>query len=279
MGRKYLDMHELADYFRVSLATVKRRLSRNGLTRRVGKSPSRLLPTWKAIQDGVARHTWSRRSPCGSVDWSIEKLWFLFRPDEDATEGDDEEDERQYVYKSTVMREYGLTPSMVEELGPPDDYCENPHYRSGPEASLYRVERVEQWVEANKERVEKAAHELRKLEQERKLAEWVGTVEITVTKPLPENLLHEARKHFQFGKEPDILKQGALRAYVREHLTNYGDLLWAGHVTISQLRASDQRTLSRTVRQALKTRVDVLATEAIREWKEAMDMSPKTEAA
>jgi hypothetical protein len=64
--------------------------------------------------------------------------------------------EKEYVYKSTVAKVYGLTPSMIDELGGPDEVCENPHYRNGPLASLYRVERVEAWVEQNRERVEKA---------------------------------------------------------------------------------------------------------------------------
>lgn len=58
-----------------------------------------------------------------------------------------------YVYKSTIREKYGLTSSMIEELGQPDKHVPNQHYRSGPPASLYKVERVESWIEKNLERI------------------------------------------------------------------------------------------------------------------------------
>src|SRR5690349_1630057 len=64
--------------------------------------------------------------------------------------------EKQFVYKSTLSKGYGLTPAMIEELGEPDKLCDNPHWSSGPPASLYRVKRVEAWIEGNEERVERA---------------------------------------------------------------------------------------------------------------------------
>lgn len=64
--------------------------------------------------------------------------------------------DKQYIYKSTVRQEYGLTPKMIDELGQPDKTCENPYYSCGFEASLYLISRVEAWVEANKERLARA---------------------------------------------------------------------------------------------------------------------------
>lgn len=32
-------------------------------------------------------------------------------------------------------------------MGEPDKYCDNPHWRGGPDASLYSIERVETWVQ------------------------------------------------------------------------------------------------------------------------------------
>lgn len=62
----------------------------------------------------------------------------------------------EYVYKSTVRDVYGLTPSMIDELGPPDKLVRNRHNSNAPCASLYLVKRVEEWVARNQERVERA---------------------------------------------------------------------------------------------------------------------------
>lgn len=66
------------------------------------------------------------------------------------------EREKLYVYKTTLKTVYGLTDAMVAGLDGPDKRVPDPHYRSGPEASLYLVERVEAWVEAHRDAVEEA---------------------------------------------------------------------------------------------------------------------------
>jgi hypothetical protein len=152
--------------------------------------------------------------------------------------------EKEFVYKSTVMKEYGLTPKMVDELGSPDFYCENPHYRCAPEASCYAISRIEAWVAENKDRVEaaklsrikrsaaaRAAHERKRAEEERQWQEgfekaraWLDTVEITIV-PLPDSLLWDAQQCVTFGKHyKDYVELKALRSYVRRNLTNYLDV-------------------------------------------------------
>ena len=66
------------------------------------------------------------------------------------------EKKKEYVYKSTLRGTYGLTPSMIEELEPPDKLVTNPHYRSSPFACLFLIERVEKWVDENQDRLQKA---------------------------------------------------------------------------------------------------------------------------
>ena len=61
----------------------------------------------------------------------------------------------EYITKSTVKSDYGLTDSMLKELGEPDKIAPNPHYRSSPPMQLYLRERVENWVAENTERIEK----------------------------------------------------------------------------------------------------------------------------
>ena len=63
---------------------------------------------------------------------------------------------KEYVYKSTLRDVYGLTPSMIDELDPPDKIVDNPHYTNAPIASLYLIVQVESWIDANQEQVEKA---------------------------------------------------------------------------------------------------------------------------
>ena len=67
-----------------------------------------------------------------------------------------EQPTRKLIYRSTIKREYGLTDAMIEELGPPDKSVVNPHYHTAAKSQLYLRERVERWVEANRERVDAA---------------------------------------------------------------------------------------------------------------------------
>ena len=53
---------------------------------------------------------------------------------------------RTMVYKATLKKEFGLTDKLIRELGEPDKFVKNPHYKSGPCAALYHVERVEHFI-------------------------------------------------------------------------------------------------------------------------------------
>lgn len=194
-------------------------------------------------------------------------------------------DDNDYVYESTVRREYGLTPGMIAELGPPDEYCENPHYRRGPLASLYRVGRVKAWVSKNQERVDKAkaerpkrsaaakaaferlraaeaqAREERRRELQRAVEESLSGLELIV-RSLPDTLLADARrtykfkKDFQFQRNDGCLKQKALRAYILHSLTNFHQLM-SGFC---------KHNLRWSLHDALLKRFDVAITGALKKW-------------
>jgi hypothetical protein len=197
------------------------------------------------------------------------------------------EKEKKYVYEATVRKVYGLTPSMIQELGPPDKYCENPHWKSGPLASLYLVERVEAWAAANRGRLEKAeagrvkrsaamkaVHEKKRVERRnmeevrreqyqaclRKAEEWVNGLEITVAQPFPPTLLEDARKAYKFKGHADPLKEKALVAHVRHSLTNYMKL-------VRQLPA---QVFGVHPHNLLRNRVNAVVRRALAEWKEAL---------
>lgn len=55
-------------------------------------------------------------------------------------------DETRMVYKSTLKAEFGMTDRLIRMLGEPDTFVKNPHYRSGPPASLYAVRRVRAFI-------------------------------------------------------------------------------------------------------------------------------------
>ena len=185
---------------------------------------------------------------------------------------------KRYVYKATLNKVYGLTPGMIAELDPPDKTCENPHYAYGPEACLYLIERVEAWIEANKERVEKAradrgrrseamkaalrkknAERLRQAEERLEAAtEWVRSLPIVVRQPLPGSVLDDAKKRRpnNFVGHADPLKERALHSYVRHRLTNYEKLL-------QELYAQE---FSFRLYPLLRERVDAAVRAALVEW-------------
>ncbi len=184
--------------------------------------------------------------------------------------------EKRYVYKSTLSKVYGLTPRMIYELGEPDETCDNPYYQNGAPASLYLIERVESWVEANKERVAKAresrarrsaatkeAHARRKALYEKERAEMlkkaeerVRGMEIVVKRPLPETLLEDAQERFRFRGNPDPLTEKGLHAHVRHRLTNYEALLRELHTW----------EFSWELYSVLRKRVDAVVKDALAEW-------------
>jgi hypothetical protein len=184
--------------------------------------------------------------------------------------------EKLYVYKATLGRVYGLTPRMIEELEPPDELCDNPHYPSGPPANLYLIERVEAWIDEHKEEVEKAkssrgkrsaaakaVHD-KKLAERLKAAEgWVAGLEITVQLPFPKTLLEDAHRCFALRGDENCLNEKGLHAYCRHRLTNYESLL-------QQLYENE---FSGSLYPLLRKRVDAVVLAVLVKWKGSQDDS------
>lgn len=188
------------------------------------------------------------------------------------------------------MRDYGLTPSMVDELGPPDDYCDNPYYARGATASLYRVERVEKWVSENEDRLEKAKANRAKrsaaaavrrearlaekckveaketedrrraaAEDRRRAREWGKTLNITLDASLPETLIEDARKKSMFRGCENVLEERALVAHVRHEYTNH-DLIRKG---------LKREECSQAMYNELRASADEVAKAALKKWAKA----------
>src|SRR4051794_22326808 len=62
----------------------------------------------------------------------------------------------EMIYKSFLKQRYGLTDRLIEELGDPDELVVNLHYKSGPPASLYRVDRVKRFVADHSDEIKQA---------------------------------------------------------------------------------------------------------------------------
>jgi hypothetical protein len=170
---------------------------------------------------------------------------------------------RRYVYKSTLSKVYGLTASMIEDIGEPDKHRDNPHYRTGPPASLYSIQRVEAWIEANQQLVEKARASRGKRseamrERLKAAKEWVRSLPIIVRQPLPSSLLDDAQKWKgnNYVGHADPLQEKALHSYVRHRLTNYEKLL----------RELYEQELSFELYPLLRERVDAAVKAALVEW-------------
>lgn len=178
--------------------------------------------------------------------------------------------EKLFVYKTTLRTVYGLTPRMIEELEPPDELCDNPHYRSGPPASLYLIERVEAWIDEHKEEVEKArasrvkrsaaakaVHDKKLAERLKAAEEWVAGLEITVHSPFSKTLLEDASRCFALRGDENCLNEKGLHAYCRHRLTNYESLL----------RQLYENEFSGYLYPHLRKRIDDVVMAALLEWK------------
>lgn len=187
------------------------------------------------------------------------------------TEQERKRSEKLYVYKTTLSKVYGLTPRMIEELEPPDDYCVNPHYKSGPPANLFLIERVEAWIDEHEDEVEKArasrakrsaagkaVHDSKRAKRFQVAEEWARTVAISISSPLPGTLLADAHKYFAVRGDEDCLTEKGLHAYVRHRKTNYESLL----------REMYRNEFSSELYAPLRKRVDAVVMAALIDWKQ-----------
>lgn len=151
--------------------------------------------------------------------------------------------DQEFIYKSTLKTTYNLPDSWITRLGPPDQTVPNPHYKSGPLASLYSRCRVEEFIEANRaeydQMIAKRAERQTRVKavigkRAAELLAWANEAEVKVIGNLPENLeeleqwaavnfyafVLERRHYEEF--EPSY---GRLIAYLRHVHTNYERLL------------------------------------------------------
>ena len=150
--------------------------------------------------------------------------------------------EKQFVYKSTLKTRFGLTDSLIRKLGRPGKTCPNPHYRTGPPAGLYSVERVEKFAAAHRAEIDDAAAKRdRRKEAAAKAVQTktARTVAIAMDAELEFCQLPAKHEHIKrLAYDHAIDRHGAnayepgpagIAAFVRHNYTNYEEILERFH--------------------------------------------------
>lgn len=103
--------------------------------------------------------------------------------------------------KKTIKEEYKLTDSIIKKIGQPDKVTDNPHYKSASPMSLYSRQRIEKWIDENKEIINQSRK--RKISAEKavntkltKTMTQAETVGFNVPDILREELIELSCKHY-----------------------------------------------------------------------------------
>ena len=144
----------------------------------------------------------------------------------------------EMVYKITLKKDYGLTDRLIKKLGKPNKFVKNPHYKSGPEAGLYSIKRVENFLKKHKIEIDLAkAARPRRIESACKavetktqiLIDYAKTVQLII-KPLPktlEELQRIASRHAsdRYGIDAREPGMSGIASTIRHEYTNYDEIL------------------------------------------------------
>ncbi len=141
--------------------------------------------------------------------------------------------------KATLRKRFGLTRSLIAELGEPDLHTDNPNRRSGPPAGLYAVPRVEAFLRQHREALEAAEQQRGRRKaaaargaetRHRRAVAKLQAEPLELTRPLPSRLrvmVERAGNFVAAQGEPDVGPVGPreVRETVAEVYTNYPQLL------------------------------------------------------
>lgn len=127
-----------------------------------------------------------------------------------------------FISRQELIRAFGFSATLVEELGSPDFICAN---RRWGFTYFYELARVEVFAEENAERIQQILI-ARPRRQERAQAatrrrmdetvEWSRTI-VLCLEPIPPHALEHARRYFA----PQKLTRELALLYIRLHYTNY----------------------------------------------------------
>ena len=172
--------------------------------------------------------------------------------------------EKQFVYKSTLKEVYGLNDALIRSLGEPDKRVPNPHYQSAAPASLYAIERVEQFVEQHEDEITLARQRSTKAKRvadvkRTELQQWAAAVSIEVD-ALPINIWDRAEQHYaereDFAEDFAGVGLNGVIAYARHRFTNYESLL--RHLEGRAGCAEAYTVIKARVNEAVKEKLDLV---------------------
>lgn len=138
---------------------------------------------------------------------------------------------------SRAKGQYFLTDKMLKEIGEPDLLRPNPHYRSAAPMKLYLIERLENWIALNTERVEKSMlrrQKLSKIQKEahkkrrQKLIEDIKTwIPELYLEGVTDDILNEAKSYYNYRYMDfdGILTDNSICSFIRHWYTDYEDFL------------------------------------------------------
>lgn len=158
------------------------------------------------------------------------------------------------ISRQELIRNFGFSARLVEDLGPPDFIRAN---REQGFTYLYDLARVETFLEEHAERIERilAARPRRQAsaravwrQRREEMVQWSRSIPL-VLEPLPPHALEHARRYFA---PQSLTKQRAL-LYLRLHYTNY----------LECVRLAALRQRATEVRQILCERVNTLLIAAL----------------
>ena len=151
-----------------------------------------------------------------------------------------------YIYQYSLRRLFGLTEEMVDALGPPDVA---PSHDTAFGAAQYSLARVEEWIDANIDKVSQvwATYQVAEdcTDRHQEMMSWVDSAPIESLSASWEVWLDARASWSQLTFDRKI-------SFIRHNLTNY-------YMLVKQL---DERSACCDAYKALRKRVD----STIREW-------------
>lgn len=138
-----------------------------------------------------------------------------------------------YVAKSQLKSEFGLTDSLIRAIGDPDQIKLNPHCKRSAPMNLYRRDRIETWIKEHSDAIASAqprkqaalkAVETKRAYGREALCNLASTLKMMPT-PSDRTLEENVSNFLQDRYNEHNVSQKAICSYIRHVYTNYDQIL------------------------------------------------------
>lgn len=177
------------------------------------------------------------------------------------------------LVRSQIRERYGMTDSLIDKLGEPDEERVNPHYRSGPSMKLFKVSRVERFAKRHRDTIavmvakrdgRRAASRKAVETKMDKLMSEIDDIGLDISSALPEkykDLLAIASRHARerYGDRASQPGYNGACATLRHEFTNYHQLLQMAFGRVGKQDAYDsiRNSLDKQIETLMKERYGV----------------------